>query len=256
MIYISLSFSFFWSSFWTYIYIYGNEDLHSHYTNFYSQLTCVIEWYTIITYNYNKINMWTWFHWPLILWWHHYHRGHADLLLLHFALLPWGSFEGGLPPSPQVLVLEGHWGLLSPGRLKLHTRGKECGTGTHTQQTEIMQSLSLCTRSPMYDIRTHTLNIYIHYIQYTLKYVCTYVHIHRLMHVTHISSVLVQKVSVFGSSRTSKVFHLTAEEHTDVCIYPRTQPTTSTCTNVHVHTCVDQVKSSTEHCQVLLYIYV
>ena len=60
----------------------------------------------------------------------------------------------------------------------------------------------------------------------------------RLMHVTHISSVLVQKVSVFGSSRTSKVFHLTAEEHTDVFRYPRTQPTTSTCAYVHVHTYV------------------
>ena len=55
---------------------------------------------------------------------------------------------------------------------------------------------------------------------------------HRLMHVTHISSVLVQKVSVFGSSRTSKVFHLTAEEHTDVFRYPRTQPTTSTCRHI------------------------
>ena len=59
---------------------------------------------------------------------------------------------------------------------------------------------------------------------------------HRLMHVTHISSVLVQKVSVFGSSRTSKVFHLTAEKHRDVRTYPRTQPTTSTCTYMYVRT--------------------
>ena len=59
---------------------------------------------------------------------------------------------------------------------------------------------------------------------------------HRIMHVTHISSVLVQKVSVFGSSRTSKVFHLTAEEHTDVRTYPQTQPTTSTCTYMYVRT--------------------
>ena len=44
--------------------------------------------------------------------------------------------------------------------------------------------------------------------------VSVYVRMHRLMHVTHISSVLVQKVSVFGSSRTPKVFHLTAEKHT------------------------------------------
>ena len=64
------------------------------------------------------------------------------------------------------------------------------------------------------------------YIHTLIKYVS----MPGLMHVTHISSVLVQKVSVFGSSRASKVFHLTAEEHTDVRTYPRTQPTTRTCT--------------------------
>ena len=104
------------------------------------------------------------------IWWHHYHRGHADLLLLHFALLPWGSFEGGLPPSPQVLVLEGHWGLLSPGRLKLHTH--EARNVVHAQQTEIMQLLLLRTRSPpMYDIHLSTC-------------VHTCIRIHRLMHLT------------------------------------------------------------------------
>ena len=78
---------------------------------------------------------------------------------------------------------------------------------------------------------------------------------HRLMHVTHISSVLVQKVSVFGSSRMSKVFHLTAEEHR--CSHVPTDTANHQHMYIHVHTCVDQVKSSTEHCQILLYnIYV
>ena len=151
----------------TYIYMQKWRHAQSLYDcmYFYSLLTCMIEWLNdilLLCIIYNKINMWTWFHWPLILWWHHCHRGHADLLLLHFALLPWGSFEGGLPPSPQVLVLEGHWGLLSPGRLKLHTRGKEYGTGKHAQQTEVMQSLPL----HMYTFTN---------VWYTFKYMRTYV---------------------------------------------------------------------------------
>ena len=59
-----------------------------------------------------------------------------------------------LPPS------SGTWGTLGSAESRqtqtAHTRGKECGTGTHAQQTEIMQSLPLRTRSPpMYDICIH-----------------------------------------------------------------------------------------------------
>ena len=72
-------------------------------------------------------------------------------------------------------------------------------------------------------IHVHQRMIYVYplvrvYIRICMQLACTYVRMHRLMHVTHISSVLVQKVSVFGSSRSSKVFHLTAEEHTRLYI--------------------------------------
>ena len=134
-----------------------------------------------------------------------------------------------LPPS------SGTWGTLGSAESRqtqtAHTHwGKECGTGTHTQQTEIMQSLPLRTGSPpMYDMRIRLIT------SVQRACVCVYVRMHRLMHVTHISSVLVQKVGVFGSSGTSKVFHLTAEEHRDVRTYipnGHSQPP------AHVHTCM------------------
>ena len=163
-----------------------------------------------------------------ILWWHHYHRGHADLLLLHFAFLPWGSFEGGLPPSPQVLVLEGYWGLLSPGRLKLHT---------HTRQGMWYRDTRTSNRNNVYSFTNiqyiwhMTYDTRIHLSISTCVHTC--IRMHRVMHVTHISSVLVQKVGVFGSSRTSKFF--TWQQRNTQMFAPthgHSQPPT------HVHTCM------------------
>ena len=48
-----------------------------------------------------------------------------------------------------------------------------------------------------------------------------------IVHATHICSVLINKVSVLGSSRAAKVFHLRAENetHADTACHQHTQTT-------------------------------
>ena len=92
-----------------------------------------------------------------------------------------GHSKAGFLPPPKFWYLRDTGSAESRQTQTAHTRGKECGTGTHTQQTEIMQSLPLCTRSPpMYDIRIHLyyytlIHTHTYTRAYKLKYVCTYV---------------------------------------------------------------------------------